>query len=107
MNMPDINIIKNLRIDIKKAFDKGDIDKLYTKMYQLADENAVADLRRYSAMKKAELLHKVNKGDDPATESLKLVKQLHDYRSKRFKFHLDSMFRLLELYVQSKTESTS
>jgi hypothetical protein len=105
--MPDINIIKNLRIDIKKAFDKGDIDKLYTKMYQLADENAVSDLRRYSAMKQAELLHRVNKGDEPATESLKFVKQLHDYRNKRFKFHLDSMFRLLELYIKSKAADKS
>jgi len=101
MSMPDINIIKNLTIDIKKAFDKGDIDKLYTKIYQVADENAVADLRRYSAMKRAELLQRINRGDAP--ETLKFVKQLQNYRNKRFKFHLDHMFRLLELYVKSKT----
>jgi hypothetical protein len=117
MNMSKINIVENivgnLTLDLKKLFDKGEIDKLYTKMYQLADENAVSDLQRYSAMKRAELLRKMNElvmnpqDGDPAAEKLKFVRQLHDYRSKRFKFHLDSMFRLLELYVKSKSTDKS
>ena len=43
MTMPDINIIKNLSVKLQKAFDRGEIDKLYTKMYKTAEHIAAGE----------------------------------------------------------------
>lgn len=95
---------------MKKAFDKGDIDKLYSKMYQVADSLSASETRRYIAKKGIEfsekmITHLANKNGESHT--LRLTKQISNYRNNRLKFHLDYMFRLLELYVKSKTTDDS
>ena len=122
MNTPKIslieNIVGNLKIDIRKLFDKGEIDKLYWKMYLVADELSYIETKRWMAKragewrelladKLAERLSNREKDTlgDGELNRLMSVKPLANYRNKRLKVHLDYMFRLLELYVKSKANN--
>jgi hypothetical protein len=100
--MPDINIIKTLSLKFQKAFDKGEIDKLYLKMYETAESIAVSETKLYMnkvAMEFREKLRSVE--NDEETPELHLSK-IADYRNTRIQFHLDQMYKLLELYAKSK-----
>jgi len=103
MNMPDINIIKNLSLKFQKAFDRGEIDKLYTKMYETAESIAVQETKLYMQkllLKWQEELGLSDKdGETPQSE----VRKMLDFRNSRIQFHLDQMYKLLELYAKSKS----
>lgn len=113
MSMMDVNIAKfNIPIHIRKAFDQGKIDKVYKDIYLLADELAAIDTRRYMTKKPSEYLEeKIQemKGVDPKKTSWpsRVTKQIFAYRERRFKYHVDNMYRLLELHVRAKTESNA
>lgn len=109
--MMDMNIAKfNIPLHVKKAFDKGEIDKVYKEMYLVADELAAFEARRYMAKKPSEYMEEklqVMKGAYPkkTTWSSRVTKQISDYRERRLKYHMDNMVKLLELYVTSKIET--
>jgi len=107
----DINIAKfEIPIHIRKAFDQGKIDKVYEAMYLLADELAAADTRRYMAKKPLEFYdEKMQEMEDADSKKTswpsRVSKQIFSYRERRFKYHMDNMYRVLELYVGSKTKA--
>jgi hypothetical protein len=77
-------------------------------MYLLADELAATDTRRYMAKKPLELynekMQEMKGADSKKTSwSSRVSKQIFSYRERRFKYHMDNMYRVLELYVRSKT----
>ena len=108
----DFNITKfNIPIHIKKAFDKGEIDKVYKEMYFLADDLAVIETKRYMARKGSEFLDqkiRETKGGGNRQEgwASKTSKQISVYRDRRLKYHIDNMYKLLELYTKAKTTTS-
>ena len=109
----DVNIAKfEIPIHIRKAFDQGKIDKVYEAMYLLVDKLAAIDARRYIAKKPLEFydekMQEMKGTDSKKTSwSSRVSKQIFSYRKRRFKYHMDNMYRVLELYVRSKTEVNS
>ena len=66
MNLPDFNIAKfSIPVSIRRAFDRGEVDKSYRKMYKVADELASTDAKRYEAQKVAEESKKNYKKNRP------------------------------------------
>jgi hypothetical protein len=110
MTMMDVNIAKfEIPIHIRKVFDQGKIDKVYEAMYLLADELAAIDTKRYMAKKPSEYfeekIQEMRGTDAKKTSwSSRVSKQIFSYRERRFKYHVDNMYRVLELYVRSKTK---
>lgn len=103
------NLVGNLTLNMKKLFDKGEIDQLYSKMYEVADTIALGEAAKYENLKRLELNREFSVSDPrgPAPDTLKFVKQVQKFRNTRVDFHLHNMCQLLELYVQSKNKSPS
>jgi hypothetical protein len=111
--MPKINIVENivgnLTLDLKKLFDKGEIDKLYNKMYEVADTIAGSEAARYENLKRLEHYHELSISDPrgPMPSTLKVVRQVRKFRNTRLDLHLRNMCHLLEIYAQAKTKNHS
>ena len=109
----DDNIAKfEIPIHVRKAFDQGKIDKVYEAMYLLADKLSAIDARRYMARKPLEFsgekMQEMKGANSKKTSrSSRVSKQIFSHRERRFKYHMDNMHRVLELYVRSKTEANS
>lgn len=102
MSMPDINIIKFLSVNIKKAFDKGEIDKVYKSIYATANGIAAEETKTYMiSMRQKYLENKVGFTKSEEDKHL-LLSKIPDYKNERIQFHIEQMFRLLDLYVSSK-----
>jgi len=103
------NIVGSLNIEFKDLFDKGEIDRLYSRMYEVADTIALGEAARYENLKRLELNREFFVSDprSPTPDTFKFVKQVRKFRNTRLDFHLHNMCHLLELYVQSKTKSPS
>jgi len=107
-NMPDVNIVKYLSVNIKKAFDKGEIDKLYMAMYKTAKNIAVEETKNYMITMRQEYFEKkFGLADSRGEEPHLLLSKIAEYRSGRIQFHLDQMFKLLDLYAKSKSSNSS
>jgi len=103
MSMPDINIVKNLSLEIQKAFDKGEIDKLYKRMYETAESIAARETRLYMGKVVLEWKEKIRLPDKDYETPESRLSKIADYRNNRIQFHLDQMYKLLELYAKSKS----
>jgi len=103
------NIVGNLTVNMNKLFDKGEIDQLYSRMYEVAERRATLEAGRYLSIQKQELRQEWYAGDPQGLgpDVLKYSKRVEKYRNTRLNFHLNEMRNLLELYVQSKDKSTS
>jgi len=103
--MPDFPIIKidKLSFDLKKLFDKGQIDKLYEKIYRLSVKIAEEETERYIT----KIFVEDEEREFGLLPKLKPEKQsdtrIPKYTEKRIQFHLDQMYKLLELYAKSKS----
>jgi len=103
------NIVGSLNIEFKDLFDKGEIDRLFSRIYEVADTKALGEAARYEKIKRLELKREFFVSDPrgPAPDPLKLAKQAEKYRITRLTFYLKLMGHWVELYAQSKTKSTS
>jgi hypothetical protein len=102
--MVDFNIFK-FEIEIRKVFDKGQIDKMYRQMYNVAVEVASRDAKIALASELAEHFDSLygGKGEEQITESaLSIPVRVSAYKRARIDFHLGNMMHALELYVKSK-----
>lgn len=110
--MIDYNIAKfEIPVHIKKAYDKGKIDEVYKGIYAVADQLAAAETRRFMATKPSEYLEEriqTAEGAKPkkTSWSTRVMKQISKYREQRTEYHLENMLKLLELYAQSKSDSS-
>ncbi len=107
MNLLDVNIIKNLSLKFQKAFERGEIDKLYKQMYQTAESIAKKETSEYVNKTLLEYQEKMfGIGGKDKENSQLIISRIPDYKNNRIQFHLDYMFKLLELYAKSKSENT-
>lgn len=89
----DLSILK---IDnLIRLFKRGDISKLYEKMYATADRIAAYEMEKYITNKFKDVLKKEVSHD-------KANDQIDNYRKQRTKFHLNQMYRLIELHSKKK-----
>lgn len=104
MNLVNTNLV-NFEIPIKilKDFDKGQIDKIYEQFYHLANHLAALDAQRDIPITAADLLAEKQKADyKPGSWANDSLKRITAYRKRRFQYHMEYMFRALELYASSK-----
>lgn len=100
--MADFNVI-NLKIDLRKAFDKGKIDQVYLKMYSQAEK--IAQLETFNHAKRMDLERSVKPDKNTPIGILLGYKSMENYKKKRIEFHMNQMNKLLELYAKSKSDA--
>ena len=86
----DFNIFKIKTKNLIKLFARGDISRLYEKMYSVAESIAAHETDRYTRRKLREFVRKNQ-------SKLEASKQIDKYRQQRLNFHLNQMYRLIEL----------
>ena len=90
----------------KLTFNRGQIDRLYTKLYEIADKLSNKELVRYCSVRHSEFTWLVVSDKDCKNRQPKypaIALQMLDYKNKRLKFHLEQMRGLLEVYSKAKT----
>ena len=105
MNWPDVNIIKNLSLKFQKAFDKGEIDKLYLEIYMKAEEIAEVETANFKIQMGQQCFESEYGLSDSKEEIKWQPSKILEYRNSRIQFHIDQMFKLLELYAKSKNQN--
>jgi len=88
----------DLKIDLgnlTKLLNKGRIDKVYDKMYYVADKRAREETQTFLL----ELQAKVNEIKDP----LHLITMISDFKKERISFHMNEMKQLLEISVKNQS----
>jgi len=82
--------------NIVKLFRKGDIHKVYSKMFDTADFCAVEELKRYIPR----LETKTNRNLMNHEDFIKFVDKIAKYRDQRFKYHMEQMKELLKIRLK-------
>ena len=94
--MSNLNIFNLDFGDLTKLMNKGRIDKVYNKMYYVAHDLSVHELKQY-------LIELQTKA--PSERSgLKLLTMITDFKKERISFHMDEMKKLLEMSLKSKSK---
>jgi len=93
--MPDINIFKLDFKHMAKLMDKGRVDLVYNKMYNVADKRSRGEIKIYIYELRAKV-HTIKSNADLLTKIL-------DFRKERFEHHMNEMKELLEMSSKEKT----
>ena len=101
MGIIENKIIDKLNINFVKLFNKGKIDRLYEKIYILAEKLALHEMKKKSSiiLHELEKKYKNERNDDIILEYLKGISV---YKDERIKFHMDEMKNWLELNLKNK-----
>ncbi|MBU3940406.1 MAG: hypothetical protein KKH88_00560 [Nanoarchaeota archaeon] len=91
-----VNLHLHLPKDLYKLFKKGDITKLYSKMYSLAEELANNDSRRYKERLEIELMSRLKNPLLKLPTIRDMARRTFDFWDKRFNFYLNEMKELLK-----------
>lgn len=97
----------NFPASILRAFEKRQIDKMYSEMYKVAVESASNDTQIYQASQLADYMATGFGSEDnegPGESVLSRQSRVLAYKSARIDYHLGNMMHALELYVQSRPE---
>ena len=93
--MGDIPLVKIE--NLLKLSKKGQIHRIYFKMYKIADELAIHEAKNFL------LELGMTKGDKKAKKGVELM---INHKKERIEYHLNKMYELLEMHIklQSKEE---
>ncbi|RLF59243.1 MAG: hypothetical protein DRN27_03125 [Thermoplasmata archaeon] len=94
--MPDLNLFNFDFSDLAKLMNKGRVDKVYYKMYQVADKLSREEFDTF----RIELLAKSH-GFESTPE---LLTALTDFKKDRISFHMDEMKKLLEMSIETQSQ---
>ena len=94
--MPDLNIFNLDFGDLAKLISKGRVDKVYYKMYTVADRLSREEFNTF----KLELLANTNKFKDVP----ELLITLTDFKKDRITFHMNEMKKLLEMSLKAQSK---
>jgi len=94
--MPDVNIFKIDFQNLAKLMDKGRIDKVYNKMYDVADKLTRKETRIFIL----ELQTKIDTIEEPA----ELIARISDFRKERLNHHMNEMKKLLEKSLEQSAK---
>ena len=76
----------NISFNLQKLFIQGKIDKLYSRMYSLAEDLAVHEVKLYQSLTSAKMMRDFKKNDKrDFTEEL--LDKVVRYRQKRIEFY--------------------
>ena len=85
-----------IKFNIRKLFLSGRIDKVYKKIYDLAEELAVHEMKIYQSLTASKLIKKSVNLENPNFEDI-LLEKVVAYRQKRLQHHINEMKNLLKL----------
>jgi len=92
----DFNLnIKNML----KLFHKGRVDKIYEKIYSIAENLAIHDTEHYESRVYGEFMVK-DKKNIVNDYTLKILK----YRTERLEYHMNKMIELLKLAIDKEKD---
>jgi len=117
--MIDLSFIKNLvlKIDVRNELKKGNVDKVYKAIYELAQDLASKEASAYNSIKTAEELGAFTRstiGLDEAREPGNFHKSIidnvlkpsHEFKLERLTYHVNNMIDLLKLSTQMMIEDS-
>lgn len=99
--MPDLNIFKLDFGNLAKLISKGRVDKVYYKMYQVADRLSREEFEVF----RLELLGTLVKEGYP--KASELIIKLTDFKKDRITFHMNEMKQLLEMSLKAQSEKNN
>lgn len=95
MMVGDFNLVSK---PVIKLFRQGKIDKVYEKIYIIAERLAINDTQHYQNIAKTEFLANKNKKDLLKDFTLKVL----NYKKERIEYHLNKMISLLNDSLKKK-----
>ena len=90
----DLNIFNLDFGNLAKLMNKGRVDKVYFKMYAVAEKLAIHETKKYLF----ELQAKISS----IKSDMDLLTMITDYRKDRISFHMDEMKKLLEMSLKAQ-----
>jgi hypothetical protein len=94
--MPDLNIFNLDFGNLAKLMNKGRVDKVYQKMWYVADRLSREEFNTF----RIELLANANK----FKSTTELLTTLTDFKKDRITFHMNEMKKLLEMSLKSQSK---
>lgn len=91
----------NLALDfgnLAKLISKGRVDKVYYKMYKVADKLSRDEFEVF----RLELLATIAKNGTPSASDL--ITKLTDFKKERITFHMNEMKQLLEMSLKTQSK---
>lgn len=101
-----MRMIENfINLNIQKLFLKGDIARVYSKMYSIAEEIAIHEVKQ----KQHSLINKADRRFKKTKDIFSFPDEVSKYKEKRIQHHINEMKELLkmreELKENKKTEN--
>ena len=94
--MPDLNIFNLDFGNLAKLLNQGRVDKVYYKMYKVADKLSREEFETW----KYEYLATMNKRKDLSEQ----ITTLTDFKKDRIAFHMNEMKQLLEMSLKAQSK---
>ena len=81
---------------------KGDVVKLYQRMYRLAEDIAIHEMRKSALILEFNISYdKMLKGKD---NDENILNKVSEYRDERVKYHMEQMKEILYKYLEAEKE---
>jgi len=87
--------------NLAKLISKGRVDKVYYKMYQVADRLSREEFEVF----RLELIATITKNGTPSASDL--ITKLTDFKKERITFHMNEMKQLLEMSLKAQSEENN
>lgn len=94
--MPDLNLFNLDFGNLAKLMNKGRVDKVYQKMWYVADRLSREEFNTF----RLELLANANK----LKSTSELITTLTDFKKDRITFHMNEMKQLLEMSLKTQSK---
>ena len=91
--MYDLNLSLNFG-DLAKLMNKGRVDKVYFKMYAVAEKLSVKEIKQFLLELTAKF-YEIN-------SNINLLTELTEFRKERISFHMNEMTQLLEKSLKAQ-----
>jgi hypothetical protein len=97
-----MGIIDNLNLNIQKLFIRGRIDKVYERMYNVAESLAAHETKKMFEIIANNSKKKLPKDISPEDYYWNYATEVMEYRQKRIEHHINEMKELLKLREEFK-----
>ena len=97
-----VNILNIDFSNLVRLFRKGDITKVYSKMYDLAEYIAIHEMKLYRLLLQNEMDEMKKAGFHPKDIASEYTKKSYEYKKERIQTHIKEMKELLVLHLKEK-----
>ena len=94
--MPGLNIFNLDFGNLAEQLNKGRVDKVYFKMYAVAEKLAIHESKKFLIDLQAKALS--------VESGMKLIMMVNNYQKERLTFHMNKMNQLLEMSLKAQSK---